>query len=405
MNQNNDRKNFIWNALGLTINCFNSLFFLIIVNRVNGQIDAGVFTYAYSLISLMYLIGIYYSRAYQIRNSEGYSNKEFLVNRIVSCTLMFIISLIITIIFGYSFHKTTVILLICLFRLLEAFADVFYGFFQSDNNLYKAGISQFLKSLLGLIIFLLIDVLTKYLIYSIIGLVLVNVFFIIIYDIRNGKKYLNNQYRKINIINIYRSAFSIFIFSFLNLYLVNASKFILDYFDTAQAQNIFGIILMPGTILSLASAYLLNPYMLKLTTYEKEKDKKSFNKIIIKIILIITGILLLSEVAAYVLGIPVLNIFYGLNLEKYKFDLLIILLGACLQTIATILSNALTIKNHNNIQVIIYIIATIVSLILGFTLVKTHGILGATLSYLLVMCTELVLFTILYIYYDRKMKN
>ena len=38
--KNNLKKNVIWNTLGLTFNSFNSLFFLIIINRING-IDDG----------------------------------------------------------------------------------------------------------------------------------------------------------------------------------------------------------------------------------------------------------------------------------------------------------------------------------------------------------------------------
>ena len=72
----NNKKNFIWNFLGLSINSFNSLFFLIIVNRINGGNDGGIFTYAYSLVCLTYFIGLFFNRPYQITNPDKYSNKE-----------------------------------------------------------------------------------------------------------------------------------------------------------------------------------------------------------------------------------------------------------------------------------------------------------------------------------------
>ena len=35
-------KNFIWNIVGTGLNSFNSLFFLIILKRINGMNDAGI---------------------------------------------------------------------------------------------------------------------------------------------------------------------------------------------------------------------------------------------------------------------------------------------------------------------------------------------------------------------------
>ncbi len=40
---NNTKKNVIWNMIGTTANAFNSLFFMIIVTRINGLKDSGIF--------------------------------------------------------------------------------------------------------------------------------------------------------------------------------------------------------------------------------------------------------------------------------------------------------------------------------------------------------------------------
>ena len=46
--QVNLKKDFIWNMIGSTFSSFNSLFFLIIVTRINGSNEAGIFTFAFS---------------------------------------------------------------------------------------------------------------------------------------------------------------------------------------------------------------------------------------------------------------------------------------------------------------------------------------------------------------------
>ena len=51
-------KNVIWNMIGATTNAFNSLLFTIIVTRINGLNDAGIFTYAFATACLLYVIGV-----------------------------------------------------------------------------------------------------------------------------------------------------------------------------------------------------------------------------------------------------------------------------------------------------------------------------------------------------------
>ena len=45
----NIKKNFIWNMIGSVVNSFTSLIFLIIVTRINGVEQAGIFTFAFSI--------------------------------------------------------------------------------------------------------------------------------------------------------------------------------------------------------------------------------------------------------------------------------------------------------------------------------------------------------------------
>lgn len=401
MNNKNLKKNFIWNFLGLTINSFNSFFFLVIINRINGQYDAGIFTYSFSLVTLLYFIAIYYSRTYQISNDQ-FNNKEYLLNRILSIIVMFAIMNIIMLIFNYNYFKNMVIFLIGLFKILEALADVFYGFEQKNDKLYKAGFSLFVKGILGLFSFLIVDLLTKNIMYSLLIVCLINLVIIIFYDVPNCKKDIKIKASFKNVFKLYKLAFPIFIFSFLNIFLVNSSKYFLDYFSTAQMQNIFGIILMPGTILSLISQYILNPFIVNLNECYKKSQIKEFKKIIFKISMYLIIFGLLAEIVCFLIGIPVLNLVYGFDLSKYKYHLMIIILGAIFLALTSSLSTALTIIGKNYIQMFIYILNSVLSIILSILLVKKYELIGATIVYTLIMLLQLILYTIFYQYFINK---
>ena len=194
------RKNTIWNMLGTGINAFNSLFLMIIVTRINGVSLAGIFTFAFSTATLFNVIGVYAGRVYQVTDKGTFNDKEYFMNRVISCLIMVIISISFVLIKQYNFTKTVIVILLCFLKMLEAFADVLYAFFQKDDDLYKVGISLTLKTLLGLILFFIVDLLSKNLILSILMFVIVYLLVMSLYDFRQldlNKKFLKYIYKRI----------------------------------------------------------------------------------------------------------------------------------------------------------------------------------------------------------------
>ena len=70
------KKNTIWNTIGITFNSFNSLFFLIIINRINGVNTAGIYSFSYSIACLLYIVGIYSGRIYQVSDTKKELNAK-----------------------------------------------------------------------------------------------------------------------------------------------------------------------------------------------------------------------------------------------------------------------------------------------------------------------------------------
>lgn len=169
--EKNLKLNAIWNTLGITVNSFNSLFFLIIINRVNGVEIAGIFSFAFSIACLLFIVGIYAGRTYQVSDiNENLNNYEYLVHKYITCTMMFLIAIVFIIVQKYSLEKNVIIILLCLYKLFEAMSETFYGFLQKNDELYIVGKSLFFKSLVGIIIFFVIDFLTKDIIVSCVAL-------------------------------------------------------------------------------------------------------------------------------------------------------------------------------------------------------------------------------------------
>lgn len=397
-NNKNFKSNFIWNMLGTGLNAFNSLFFLIAVTRINGINDAGIFTLAFSTACILYVIGIYAGRVFQVTESnKNVTDREYICNRILSCILMMIITILFVILRKYNFYKSSIFILLAFYKCLEAFSDVLYGIMQKKYLLNIAGKSYFIKGLLSIITFVLVDIITNNLILSCASIIIIWIIILVFYDIKNVIK-LINQDTKINFYNvwgIFKSGFFVFAITFLGLYIMNAPKYAIDNFLAEDMQAIFGILIMPATVMALAGQFLMHPYLNDIVNLYNNKEVKSLKKLIFKITLYIIGFGVIASLAAYFLGVPVLNLVYGIDLNGYQIHLVAIIVASTLYNIGVIYSSVLTTIRKTFIQFAIYIFISLFALISSYVLTLKNGINGSTISYFLIMFLQFTFYAII----------
>lgn len=399
-----EKKNFIWNVIGLSFNSFISLFLLIIVKRINGLGTAGIFTYAFSLCCLFFIISSFYSRTFQVSEyKREYSFNDYFIARLIFDVISFILVIIFSFISGFDKYKIIVIALLMLYKSIEAICDSIFGQMQIEGNLYKTGISYTLKAIIGLLAFLIIDIFTKDLLLSIVGLFLANVIVLFAYDIPSLEinfpelKFNKEKFKKLFLIT-----FPVFLYTFLQSYLSNSQKMVMTYFIDNEHQTIFGILIMPATMLLLVGNYIIMPFINDLTDKFKNKKYKEFDRVVNKICLSVFAIGILCVLAGYFLGIPVLNFIYNIELSEYRLMLVVILFGAIFNSIIIILSNILTVLTINKKQTIIYIIMSVVATLITMFMAYNYKIEGLCYSFLIVFA---LLFVIYFIVYKKQIKK
>lgn len=404
----NLKKNFIWNSIGALINSASSLFFLIIVTRINGTDTAGVFTFAFSTACILYIVGTYSGRTYQVTEPrKEISNSDYFYTRIITSSLTLILAIIFSLLKGYSFNKSLIIFSLVLYKAIESIFDVLYGVFQKNNDLYKVGISLFIKALAQVSIFALINLITKDILLSISGLIISNLIVFIIYDLVNLKQY-KSKLKNINInhvMYILRFGFWTFLFTFLTQYLLNAPKYAIDNLLNNDSQTIYGIISMPATVMFLASQFLVQPFLNDFSNNIKNKQYKIFNSVIIKLIGCILVIGIVVIIGSYLVGIPFLELIYSVKLNDYLNALLVIMTGSTLYGITCILSCGLITMRKTLVQSIIFGIVSVVSFFASNYLVESYEVFGASLSYLLSMSLLIVLYSVVYFVEYNKLKK
>ena len=402
--EENLKKNTIWNIIGTGINAFASLIFMIIVTRINDVNEAGIFTFAFSLATLFNVIGTYAGRIYQVTEKKDISNNEFLVNRLITCLIMMIIAIGYVILKKYELNKIIIVVLLCIWKMLEAFSDVIYAFLQKNDELYKVGVTLTIKNILGIAVFLVVDLITKNLIISILSFIIVYTLVMIFYDFIQAdmRKQIKGRVEKKNVLDIFVKGFPTFCVTFLNIYIINASKYAIDGLMADSYQAIFGIIVMPATLMILLAQFMVHPFLNIINNYVEKNDYKSVNKLLLKISACLFVIGVVAIVFCYFIGIYILEFVYGISLIDYNLCLSIILVGSIFSALTSVIITILIAMRYTVIQMIIYIVVTVCAYISSNILVQKFGVMGASVSYSLIMITNCIIFYLTYLIIVKK---
>ena len=119
------------------------------------------------------------------------------------------------------------------------------------------------------------------------------------------------------------SQISTLFFSLISMVVINIPKYAIDYLSSESVQAIYGIISMPATFVMLLGQFILQPSLVSMAIAYRNQEKLRFNRIVLKMSIIVFATLILLIPIAYLLGIPVLNLIYGLDLSPYKFSLIL----------------------------------------------------------------------------------
>ena len=392
---------YLWNTSAAMLNAFQTVFILMLISRIDPVIDAGIFTIAFAIGNLMLSIGKFGVRQFQVSDvKETYSFKEYVFLRILTCVLMILaFSAYVGYYYAvgaYSTEKCLVILLVCMTKVVDAAEDVLHGMLQQHIRLDIAGKILTIRITSYIIVYLIIYAATQNLLMvSLIALAVSVVQFLILNYI--AFKEFDIQWKQgvkwFQIWNLGRECFPLFIASYLVIYIGNAPKYAIDKVMSSEAQACFNYIFMPVFVISLMSQFVYQPVISKMALLWHEKNISQFKKMIFKQ----TGLIVLLSVAAvvggYILGIPVLSIIYGVNLEAYKTALVILLLGGGALAFVNFLQMIITIARKQNLLIIGYFLTFLAFLFCGKMVVKSFGIVGISVFYTLLVSVIGLIFT------------
>ena len=386
------RSAYIWNALSSILSAAQCPVILMVMTRTNGVNDAGVFSIAFAVASLMLFMAQYGLRRYQSSDIiERYTFREYHAMRFITCGAMLIASLAYCI-YGlicrdYSTQKFMVIFLICGLKCIQGYADVLHGHMQQKGRLDVASRCSAIRYLIEIIAYVVILAITRDLLVSTIGCLCISLIVMFLLSVNAVTEYCDTLVPSITGYRFRRLAidgFPLFASLFFNMYISNAPKYAIDAYLTDEIQTYYNLIFMPAFVIQILTHFIFNPI---LTTYaelwesDDPADSRELKRRLRKMCAAILGLTAAGLAVALTFGIPLLSIVFGVDLSGLKWELVIIMVGGGMLAYATYFSTVITIIRLQRTLIFCYgAVALAAKLLAGFFVVR-YSLMGAAVMY------------------------
>ena len=427
----NEAGNYIWNAIGGMLNAGQSVLVLIIVTRVCGLEAAGLYSIAFATGNLFMYLGNYGVRNYQVSDvDEKFPFRSYILHRLLTVALMLLASAVYctySLLRGaYSPAKTMTVAAMCLLKAIDCLEEVLEGRLHQRGRLDLAGKMMTVRLLISIGGMLAVLVETGNLLTATNAAIILAAAAVILMaaacrrtllplqpapelvaDVGNagaapgaaaknrgaatspaGASAAVSPARRGALRDaavLMRVCFPVCAANFLSFYLINAPKYAIDAAmnETAQAQ--YNFIAMPVFVIQLLGMFVYQPVLVRMTLSWNRADKKGFLRDFLRIT---AGLLIIAALClggAYVIGIPVLSMLYATDLSALKPELLLILAGGVFLAMNSFYSAVLTLMREQNRIPFMYLAGAVLSLILTPRFVEISGIMGAVISFVLIM--------------------
>ena len=374
---------FFWNMCASIVYSFQSAILLFVVTRISGLFVAGIFSISYIVSQTFAVVGSYSMRNYQVSDMKNkYSYGTYIYSRIISTIVMFVTCMVYSLLEGYTGEKLVLIAILCVYRAVDGYEDVYHGEMQKRNRLDVASRIVTYRIVISSAIFAIGVLCTNNIIFSTALLTIsagllsggMNAVAISVMDMQ--QKPQKNQVWKL----LFEVA-PICIGAFLYSYLVNSPKYAIENILSDDMQTIFNIIFMPVFVINMLSSFVFKPYVARMGIYWNDRNQKEFIKLLLLQVGCVLGITAIVMLAGFILGIPVLEFIYGVDLKQYKLLFMMLLAFGGITALDAFALIVLTVMRLQNVVLVSYIVSLIVDVIFMNSLVIKYHMMGAGLVY------------------------
>lgn len=402
---------YFWNALSACLNSFQTMLLLLALTHFGTDEDSSIFVMAYAIGNLLLHVGKFGVRQFQVTDvNEVYSFAQYKRARLVSLAFMLVaLAGYITwggLANGYSLRKTAVIILITLFKGIEAAEDVLHGRMQQLGRLDIAAKILAIRLIVFIVGFATVFLITCDLLLTAAINVLITLVLAVALNRAVIHRFQNTAKEETKRTNeLIWDCVPLCLTNVMLIYLNGAPKYAIDGLVSDSVQTGFNIVFMPAFVVALLSNFIFNPVLKKIGVLWSNREIKDLNRMVLKLALIPIAIDIVVVIAGRFLGPPILGFVYGVDVYPFTGELLVFLIASGIMALQNLFVALLTTMRKQHQLMACYAGSSLAMVFLGRMVLRKLGLLALCWVYLFVLVITLLITVCIYLNMTHKQKT
>ena len=395
------KRDYLWNTVGIGVWGMVFPLLTVVCTQLVGTEQAGMFSMAFVTGTLLMIAANYGVRNFQVSDiDEVNSFSSYQINRWITSILALVAGILYCTLRGYEPYMMTVSVGVYIYKMVDGLADVYEGRLQQADKLYLAGISQALRSIAVATVFSAALFITRNLAVASVAMAVIACASLVLVSaplaLLETEK--SRRWNMGEVGSLLRQCFPLFAALFLFNLIESMPKFVMEGMLPYENQLYFNALYFPAQGILLAIGFVYKPQMLRLASiWSNPRKRRRFDMVVFAVMAVILGITVATALFMGSIGIPIMSFMYGVNFERFRNLALLMIAAGGITAAIDFLYAIITVLRRQDDVMKLYLIAFAASVVAPLILVATLKLMGAVLSYLLVMLLLLVLLVLEYI--------
>ncbi len=397
---NQTTRDYLLNTLGL--GAWGALFPIlsIVATQLAGAEQAGMFSMAFTTATLLLYIGNYGVRTYQVSDiDEADSFASYQVQRIMTVLIMLAVGWLWCAVKGYDHEMSLITWGAFGFRAVDALADTYEARLQQMGKLYLSGISQAGRSLLGIVVFTILLLVSRSLVVASIGMALSAVasFVLLTLPLALLETPKSREVDLLEIQELFVECFPAFAAQFLFALIETMPKFAMEGVLPYENQVFFNAIYFPAQSILMIVGFVYKPQLVRIANLWADRTRRArFDVIVLAMLGVSAGVTIVMLFLFGFVGIWLTGLMYGTDFEPFRMAQYLMIVAGGLSAGIDLLYQIITVLRRQAMATLTYLGSFVVVALMSVILVRMVGFEGAVYSYLAVM---IILFSTLCVQY------
>lgn len=382
-------------------NSFGTMFYYgcqwlttLLVVRLSGYTDAGVYSIAMTFTAAFAILALYNTRQYQVADVYGeYSDTTYIRSRLLAMAIAFFICFAGLFFNDYTPYQWGAILLYMLFKCVEAWVDVYHGIDQKNGRMDYVCYSYIIRGVMMLAGFCGILYVTKNLVCAIGGITFMTVLAAVFYDKRAARQFIpkgdtsdTEALKKLMLAMI-----PLVIVSVTNNLSISFPKYFLDRFYDEATLGYYTSVATPSMIVQVGAQTIFVPLIRPLADRLKENDRQGFLQILKRVGIVFVILSVLALIASALLGEWFLVLVFGEELRPYTYLFVPVIVTTLLISVNASLFPVCTVLKEIKGQVAVGIGGVVSSFVSSVILVKQFSMDGVVIALLITLGVQIII--------------